>query len=93
MGLQGPPDYVSTIVKQIFFCMVVACGGAAAHKKSVFYCIILWASKHKIMLVIWFLRRSFEMTPRSVLCIWYLLSGSSATASQGHWSGEHSCNK
>ena len=80
MVLQGPPDYFSTIVKPIYFCMVVACGGAAVHtKKSVFYCIILWASKHKVMLVICFLRRSLEMTPRSVWCIRYLLSGLSAT--------------
>ena len=55
--------------------MVVACGGAAVHTKSVFYCIILWASKHKVMLAICFLRRSLEMTPRSVWCIRYLLSG------------------
>ena len=66
MVLQGPPDYFSTIVKQIYFCMVVACGGADIHNKSVFYYIIPWASKHKVMLVIWFLRRSLEMTPRSV---------------------------
>ena len=66
--------------------MAVACGGAAVHNKSVFYCIILMAPKHKVMLVIWFLIRSFEITPRSVLCIGNLLSGLSATASQGHWS-------
>ena len=40
--------------------------------------------KHKVILVIWFLRRSLEMTPISVLCIGYLLAGLSATASQGH---------
>ena len=38
MVLQGPPDYFSTIVKPIYFCMVVACGGAAVHKKK---CILL----------------------------------------------------
>ena len=77
MFLQGPPDYFSTSVKQIYFCMVVACAGAAVHKKSLFYCIILRA---------WFLRRFLEMTHRSALCIGYLLSGLSATVSQGHWS-------
>ena len=50
-------------------------------------CILLHHSKgpqNKVILVIWFLRRSLEMTPISVLCIGYLLSGLSATASQGH---------
>ena len=36
MVLHGPPDYFSTIVKQIYFCMVVACGGADIHKKLYF---------------------------------------------------------
>ena len=40
-----PPQTFSTIVKQIYFCMAVACGGATVHKKSVFYCIILRAPK------------------------------------------------
>ena len=40
-----PQTIFSTIVKQIYFCMAVACGGATVHKKSVFYCIILRASK------------------------------------------------
>ena len=47
MVLQDPPNYVSTNVKQIYFCMAVACGDAAVHKKSVFYCIILMAPKTK----------------------------------------------
>ena len=38
MVLQGSPDYFSTIVKQIYLCMVVACGGADIHKKI---CILL----------------------------------------------------
>ena len=38
MVLQGPPDYFSTIVKQVYFCMVVACGGAAVHTQN---CILL----------------------------------------------------
>ena len=40
-----PQTIFSTIVKQIYFCMAVACGGATVHKKSVFYCIILRAPK------------------------------------------------
>ena len=36
MVLHGPPDYFSTIVKQIYFCMVVACGGADIHKNLYF---------------------------------------------------------
>ena len=47
MVLQGPPNYFPPNVKQIYFCMAAACGGAAVHKKSVFYCIILRASKTK----------------------------------------------
>ena len=50
--LLSPPDYFAKIAKQIYFCMAVACGGAAVHKKSLFYCIILKAPKHKVMLVI-----------------------------------------
>ena len=42
---KSPPDYFSTIVKQIYSCMAVARGGATVHKKSVFYCIILRAPK------------------------------------------------
>ena len=37
MVLQGPPDYFSTIVKQIYFCMVVACGGAAVHTTNLYF--------------------------------------------------------
>ncbi|KAK2166697.1 hypothetical protein NP493_1309g01001 [Ridgeia piscesae] len=77
------PQYFSTIVKQIYFCMAVACGGATVHKKSVFYCIILGAPKTQSILVIWFLRRSLEMTPYQfcvlgicLLACLLLLSGS-----------------
>ena len=35
MVLQEPPNYFPPNVKQIYFCMAVACGGAAVHKKSI----------------------------------------------------------
>ena len=64
--------------------MAVACGSAAVHKIYVFYCVIVMAQKHKVMLVIWFLRRALEITPMLALCIGNLFSGFSAIASQGH---------
>ena len=64
--------------------MAVACGGATVHKKSVFYCIILRAPKTQSNNGDLVFEKILEMTPISVLCIGYLLSGLSATASQGH---------
>ena len=39
------PQTTFSTIKHIYFCMVVACGDAAVHKKSVYYCIILRAPK------------------------------------------------
>ncbi|KAK2157517.1 hypothetical protein NP493_1872g00006 [Ridgeia piscesae] len=40
-----PQTIFPQLLKKIYFCMAVACGGATVHKKSVFYCIILRAPK------------------------------------------------